>query len=74
MTATNPPTYSLLMWQRRQFSSEVDKMDSAAEKRCTGLKLTDSCVKVCRMYCVCVCVCVCVCACVRACVCVCDVR
>ena len=49
MTANNPPTYSLLMWHRRQFSSESHKIDNTAEERCSGLKLTDSCVKVC-MY------------------------
>ena len=80
MTATNPPTYSLLMWHRRQFSNELDKMNNATQ---SGLKLTDKCVQVCVSLCmlrscaccVCVCVvcvcCVCVCVRVRVCVCVC---
>ena len=47
MAATNPLTYSLLMWHRRQLSSELDKVDNATEKRQSGLKLTDRCIKVC---------------------------
>lgn len=46
VAALNSPTYSLLMWQRRRLSNELDKVDSATQQKHTGLKLTDRCVKV----------------------------
>ena len=47
MTVANPPTYSLLMWHKRQFSTELDKMNDVTQQKQSGLKLTDRCVQVC---------------------------
>ena len=56
MTASNRPTYSLLMWHRKQFSNKVDNV---TQQKHSGLKLTDRCVKVCVFVCVHACVRVC---------------
>ena len=57
MITSNPPTYSLLMWHRRQFTNKVDNV---TQQKHSGLKLTDRCVKVCacvraRIVSVCAC-------------------